>query len=62
MEQNLFLKYGLRALNYTAKLPEVRETFTALNEKEMPNPTVDPALVTAYGCVDIIISSDEESD
>ena len=60
MEQNLFLKYGLRALT---TLPDVHvpEGFVAPNSATMPPVTTDRELVNEIA-IDIVISSDNDSD
>ena len=45
MEQNLFLKYGLRALGYKTykELAEVPQDFVAINASRVPKPTTEPS-------------------
>ena len=60
MEQNLFLKYGLRALT-TLQDVHVPEGFVARNSATMPPVTTDRELVNEIA-IDIVISSDNDSD
>ena len=66
MEQNLFLKYGLRALGYKTykELADVPEDFLAPNASCMPKPTTEPSTNPddRIHNIEIEISSDESGD